>query len=417
MTNRTNQTAAQAAARWGRISERTKMLNRKVVLVLAALLLVPACSDNDEGTPGPTGPDGGMQNPDAGNPESLTLDSLMEQLKQKDRALLATCNGGMPEFYLDFVEKTLDESSAQMAASLAAGRITLDQAKARECLQIFNSLTCEDLLSESVETKIAVCDQIYVPHVAVGGACYVEQECIGGWCKVESCPGACVASALEGQSCDGNQCADGLFCNGSKTCQKPGAAGSNCDWAEDCEAGLECDEGKCAVPAAPGQVGATCGTCASGLYCSRPDFWSDGTCKAILAEGAECGENLMDAMYACGYDLSCYGYVGNSTGATVTKGHCKRDVDVGGTCVPDSDNQTVVTGCKAGLRCVNSVCQEPPQSGPCAEDELFECNPLTSYCDESTQCVALKADGVACTGSNECESGVCDQVCKEKCKP
>lgn len=110
---------------------------------------------------------------------------------------------------------------------------------------------------------------------------------------------------------------------------------------------------------------------------------------------------------ACTSPLVCVGLTALDAG--VTPGTCGPIGDVG---TPCAEYPAQVNGCLGGLVCVGGACAIPPSSGPCAADLYTPCNPVTSYCDTTSDtCQPYKANGVTCEDgpgyAQDCLSQTC----------
>lgn len=103
-------------------------------------------------------------------------------------------------------------------------------------------------------------------------------------------------------SCDTK---DGIYCasgtgGAAGKCTKISDVGGACSGSSySCKKGLTCDFGTSTCKALPA-IGEACTfDCATGAYCDTPSGASGGTCKATVAEGADCTSNSMCATNNC----------------------------------------------------------------------------------------------------------------------
>jgi hypothetical protein len=300
-------------------------------------------------------------------------------------------------------------------ASIAAGRMTFDSAKAASCLGALavDTSTCwSAMVSPAGLPRVgayrgslpADCIAAFVGTVADHGVCFDEHECKSGQCNVDACPGSCTPTASLGASCAQLECRPGLSCVAA-TCVSGGGAGANCYASGDCTAGLTCIYSACAAPLASG---ASCdpyatNTCADGFWCAPASGSSaTGTCVGANAHSTN---NSFEANSAeCKGNEVCVGSVLDASGNATTQGHCDVPHDAGGACVASS-NTFHGSGCYAGLVCVSGTCALLPALGaPCPGGA---CDPNTAWCSSGT-CAALKGNGEVCSGGGQCNSGDCN---------
>jgi hypothetical protein len=299
--------------------------------------------------------------------------------------------------------------AAQMVADVNSGVVTFNSSAAQTCLGSIATLSCGSL------SPPVGCTSVFSGTVANGKACSYDTECAQGTCVqngTSSCAGKCTAYAGVNQDCTVATCDPGppLSCwsqvladsGVQSTCIPPVADGGSCASGQLCASGLSCVNGNCLPPT--GGSGSSCnGGCSTGFYCGEVS----GTCQTLVPDGGACNDQS-----ACGTTMSCRGWGYNALGAT-NPGQCMPPVDVSGPCVSPPDGglfYQYVTGCLAGLACVNGACEIPPSSGSCAADPYTSCDPLTSYCDPGTNtCQPLIANGTASNaqfGSPSCQSAL-----------
>ncbi len=213
---------------------------------------------------------------------------------------------------------------------------TLDQAEA--CASAKSALGCEEYLSNTVPTACQI-----PGSSPVGAACAHDWQCAGpqAHCKLASqasC-GVCGRLAQTSGAClNDADCASGLVCGSSSTCETPAPAGGACTSDADCVGTLTCVGSQCTVPAGDGascddstnyggedgcdaafdrisglycigtcvqtqigQAGGTCSyatpadpqsnpntVCANGQICDVGDAGRVGTCPSAVADGQSC---------------------------------------------------------------------------------------------------------------------------------
>jgi hypothetical protein len=252
----------------------------------------------------------------------------------------------------------------RLLASVRAGRVAFDPAKAEGCLQ------SPSLVESSGQYDPASCDA-FTGLVPLGGACRtfaIASECAGPASCVPDGPGSC-----------------------SGTCVAQGAKGHPCHQAAECLGTLTCDPtGHCAPTDYIAQD-QPCGTtdagyqCGLGLYCAAtsPTAGGDSFCRVLTAVGKSC-----TGAAECGGNATCKGLPGAA--------HCVSWQD------PSA------FACVAG----DLTCPAPSwctSAGTCAFNPVFDgesCasvggeKPTCAYrsiCDAVTQtCLAQKMPGEAC---------------------
>lgn len=322
---------------------------------------------------------------------------LMEQCRERARGVLG-----------DDIPRALKE-----------GRLRYDAAAARRCI---DGLRAQDCLTPTPsDATLAACFSALQGTVPPGEPCFDLFECQQGLCggiADNACPSTCPAVRAEGEECGPLVRADcdvraGLRCE-DFVCVHPGGAGASCKNNLGCASGFVCVKNAC-VPLRKEREGCSAhSSCVPGLYCGEGDGTVD-VCKKRLAEGSRCGESPGDADAAitgaqCAEGLVCKGAGLDAVGDPVP-GTCARASAVGGPCADEPpERQVHVSGCQAGLYCVNGRCELLPAEGPCAGGEL--CRPGVATCDRSMTCVPALPDGAPCDIDPQCQSGSCAGVCK-----
>jgi hypothetical protein len=280
---------------------------------------------------------------------------------------------------------------AETGRAITAGRVAYDDSKARACIAAIQAASCPAL-----ETTVSSpnCQAALKGTVANGGACYGDQDCAAGACTGLTCPGTCVAWLAAGAACGqavAAQCGPGLDCQLNAdfvtgTCLATSGAGGACP----CNDGLYCDTNRVC------QNKKTTGAC-TGSECALGYACVAGSCRALVGLGSPCTPAT-----------------GNSAGAT----ECGF---MGAYCDPATSRciewPVVGQSCAVSLGCKTGYCDF--QTTTCADFRTVgqSCAPFqscvsTAYCDlpagaSTGTCTTRKANGAACTGDGQCQSGDC----------
>ena len=257
-------------------------------------------------------------------------------------------------------------------------------------------------------TDASVCDD--------GNACTTDERCNSGVCKVSSLGGTTT------------NCDDGKFCTTDTCSVTGGCAHTNstdpCDDGKPCTSGDTCTNGSC-VP--------TGNTCEDNNLCTDDLCDSVGACSHVnntlscaadsngctldICAGGICTHNLnCDDGIACTKDacstdttnpyvcthaplgsVPCDDGFACSSNDTCTGGACKgtiKSCDDNSACTTDYCNATT-GGCQYVAKC--------DDSNPCTDDA---CDATTGACTHSAN-TASCSDGLGCTASDTCASGVC----------
>lgn len=321
----------------------------------------------------------------AGCSNNISRDQLYPEIYRAYCAQYARCGLAHSESacktlydgYLEYMETpTLYE------ASIEAGKIRYDGARARRCIDAMAATPCSGSVLAVASNED--CQGMFEGLVPVGGACG-PRECVpSAYCTTEAggaeCPGTCVARVSEGveaksaamcefpltlvdgrcakrrkegEACQGSSMCESLSCGGDLVCKTPGIKGEACSVTAPCGALLPCIDGVCRTPAG---VGEACEKslllpCQVDLHCDQGTSGA-GTCRELLTEGQACGE--------------------------------------GTRCMPP-------LGCSAGK------CTRPAGSGESCKELV--CQP-EYYCETNSQvCKDRLAEGQACSVSSECRIG------------
>ncbi|MBW2524891.1 MAG: hypothetical protein JRI23_11975 [Deltaproteobacteria bacterium] len=296
-----------------------------------------------------------------------------------------------------------------------------------------------------------------------GGECTSPVDCPGEdtTCAYRTCEGR--ICGLEDASAD-TSCSDdgGQVCDGTGSCVE-------CNDTDDCSGVEVCDQHLCVTPhCVDGSLsgnetdvdcGGDCAPCANGDDCLVPDDCVSRFCASSGGAGGA-GGTTGGGGEATGGGGGATGGGGGGTSYGLCSA-CATHTDCGGTanthCASGicEDDKTDGTSCADGDECLSAhcvdlvccaeascdaceACDETGSEGTCtvvAQGELGDptCHPYLcdgtsgvcptscssstdcaagGYCDATSACVALKVDGTACAGGNECQSGNCaDDVC------
>lgn len=304
---------------------------------------------------------------------------------------------------------TRDNYAVDLPKAIKLGRAAFDPVQAQACINALNTRGC----GRVTETPTA-CVNAVRGLVPDGGACAWFLECAHGYCSGDTgCPATCVGALGAGAQCPNKttnaQCDArlGVDCIAS-VCSPPLTPGVTCDETSRCAVGLFCDsfDSKCA-PLLNEQV--VCGAdeqCADGLYCQLGR--GGGLCRKKVLQGKPCGEDAdhtQSAESECQDGLVCAGFARKP----LQPGVCSTPGDVGARCTPSTN----VNGCTLGLNCSNGACALPP--GPGQSCFNGTCLEGAAWCDGSSRCQALVADGGACTQDEQCSGRHCDSAGTGKC--
>lgn len=281
----------------------------------------------------------------------------------------------------------------EQIAQVNSGEYTYDGARARECV---NAMGC-NLIGGGVEPP--ACRYVFQGTVAEGGECNDSADCAGEdmYCHAETpgtCPGTCTAAVAQGASC-----------RSSRDCSTVGGTISPYCHFSDSPTGT-CKEGRASSVGsgeACGQIATattvTMASCGEGFFCqlARTGDTNVGTCAAVLADGATC-----ESTEQCPETSLCMGGTCGAPPVANTAGAACANSDAGPFCNP---LRRLV--CNA-----SNVCEAIPGTGQvgegCTAGDFSVSCATGNYCDDETDlCVAKKAIGATCQGSDECVSGSC----------
>jgi hypothetical protein len=383
-------------------------------LVMAPLLALPACSDDD---PAPAAPGGGAgdggaagSGGDAGSAGSagdagsagsggVPLDDVGTQFVSAICATVTGCQGEALQVFGAFdCEKVFsaqfNESSLPLIKdAVAKGTTTYDGTKVEACVAYIKTLGCAIQTTRTADAE--ECKGVFIGKSDAGKECTTDIECAPGlFCKVGSaCPGVCAARQAEGQPCGkDDHCQTGFSCEnaeGGRKCGKPLPAGAAC--------------------------GATTASCASSTLCIGEDAnaGTPGACKTSteVFSGADGGPCDLTKSQFCKVGLSCV--------AEGSKSVCRTKVASGAACklaIPDA--------CPSGEFCEGlDLAKQPPQlEGTCKAlpgDGLACVVTITGatcapglVCTKDSKCKTPAKNGATCAEPIECLSGHCtDGAC------
>lgn len=306
--------------------------------------------------------------------------------------------------------------------------------------------TCDDgalcnLETDSCEVTCAGC--------AVGGICYPSGALNpGNGC--ESCLPEQSRSSFSPLE-DGAFCDDGLFCNGTDSCQEGTCTAPEtnpCGDGVSCNGDEVCDEENNACSAGSP-------TCSAGTFCSPATDTCALTCAGCLVDDichADGALNPLNACETCDIEESTTAFSAVADGASCTDGTFCNGTDScqSGTCTPEGSNpcddsvscngtescneETNSCGpgtatCGAGTFCDTGsdscelTCDGCLIGGSCYADGAV--NPLNTCeaCDVATTATAfsdlangtLCSDGAFCNGMDSCQAGTCTSAGKNPC--
>jgi len=218
-------------------------------------------------------------------------------------------------------------------AALALKNTGDEAGNVEDCSKAYGSLSCTDALGNTLPKECA-----HKPGpLGDGTTCGTAGQCKSGVCQFDTTGcGKCIEPVAAGSNCTAtSDCQSGLVCAPSSdtaaVCIAPAGNGGTCSTklpVVPCQAGLVCDNGKCAAPLA---AGSACDPTVQPTLCDQANgyFCTPRGTRCILAIAATTGQ-------ACGYDVQTgdYSYCAGS-------GFCGNvDAQTGmGTCVaPAPDN-------------------------------------------------------------------------------
>ncbi|MGC4119982.1 MAG: Dickkopf N-terminal cysteine-rich domain-containing protein [Myxococcales bacterium] len=265
---------------------------------------------------------------------------------------LAFCSGGVCKAFAPPGGACTTEDSCQTPFFCSSGT----------CTRV--DLVCAPATAGKRCTLLQVCDLASYCDSASGSVCK-PKKAAGSTCQRSSeCPtsqfcerGTCIDWRREGESCEGQPCAPGLFCGGgfsARRCTKPLADGERCVWDS------ECQSQRCVYSSGSSYCGARA--------CAMPPAGEVPPChpKTCAEAGLSCGlleDNGCSEWVACG---TCSGH--DTCGGGGKPGECG--------------------------------CTPQPVCGP------RECATLDDGCGHPVLC-----NGGQCSGGTTCGGGGTDGVC------
>ena len=300
-------------------------------------------------------------------------------------------------------------------AAVAAGRETYDGHAAAECIRIWSS-SCADPFA-SVSATPRVCDEVFVPVVASGGACTSNSDCVSGTCNLVN--DLCGSHGTCAQA--GHTVSLGEVCENHDICDSGASTVGRCTdyFTPGADGGVAPDGGtqtrSCMgfdVATFDAGINAPCGFstsndvvsiryCDHGLYCDG----ATSTCLTRLSLGASCDVNAQD----CALGTICAGSPGTcvalpfpTTVDAVCQTNLGCDPTIGLICVPTSSGAMVGRCAMVGDGSEGSVCAATG-SGVLVGSH---CN-TGSVC-VNNHCTPLQSNGMSCAQPAECRSGYCD---------
>jgi len=245
--------------------------------------------DNDAGT---------VPDTDAGS-EGLALEDLSTRLAESNCAALFRCcdeserpavaGGDLDIDVSDESSCTTDISRAmerfvipQWEEGVSNGRLAYDPQAAQSCYDSLETVDCSRFPEgNSVEGGDGDCEDFIQAQVELGGTCKLDVECKEGRCATrDSETGTCEAFASEGDSCEGGECGDGLYCDSeSSVCEQKKSVG------EPCLSPLSCETSVCEDDRSRSDV---CESKKSGgEACTRDEVCTSGYCHQNGSQGDE----------------------------------------------------------------------------------------------------------------------------------
>jgi hypothetical protein len=273
--------------------------------------------------------------------------------------------------------------TASELAAIRTGRILYSGAAARACVDGIAGASC-DVTSLSGRGLPDACQAITAGAGRIGDACGFDEECVSQRCALPDCGMACCtgsctgepppARAAMGEPCTSAGCVAGAFCDpGSHRCAAVGGSGTACEVRAACQYGLDCIDGRCAVPPALGQP-CTSACRDLGTTCSSANH----TCVAVGLVGAPCsiGASPPD----CAPEYLCD-----------RTGHCSAGIALGQPCGVGDQCADDRAACDTPPGQLTGVCGLPkPDGSSCARDAVCDnlyCDPLTSHCAPEPVCL------------------------------
>ncbi|MCG3172124.1 MAG: hypothetical protein GMKNLPBB_00269 [Myxococcota bacterium] len=224
-------------------------------------------------------------------------------------------------------------------------------------------------------------------------------------CSPYRCAGVPGSAACLNSCTSDADCRSTHYCNGSNACVPKKLLGDTCAAANQCQSNF-CTDGVCCENGCGGLCQA-CTAAKTGV--------ADGNCRAVTFGSDPDNECTDDGAASCQQDGMC-----NGAGACRLYANgvvCQQNSCTG------AENETLVNTdqCNGSGTCVDNAttscapykCTGAPGSAACANTCASDTDCVsTHYCDGANTCQPKKAQGVACTAGNQCQSNFCtDGVC------
>jgi hypothetical protein len=212
---------------------------KEAFLVAAVGLAIAACG-GDDGPAGSGGQAGGAGGPEGGLGEQYAdaycgkiaeccdYDALGDSFETAGIRTYAGCRIAYRTSWEAYLEHLLEQSSK-------AGRLAFDEASFTSCMAAVKGMSCADF-GEARGADVPACMAMFVPKVALGGACTNSIECVEGKCEVpdDAAEGTCFKLPGEGEPCLDGSCGEGVRCE-NQVCVPYLADGAACDSNNDCQ--------------------------------------------------------------------------------------------------------------------------------------------------------------------------------------
>ncbi|MEE8311676.1 MAG: cytochrome c peroxidase [Candidatus Binatia bacterium] len=282
--------------------------------------------------------------------------------------------------------------------TLAAGphTVLIEKREVTEGAQPRLDMLC---FNRSVVDPPSDADALAVGSMAL---CASDADCDDG---NECTDNVCDASGVCMYPTNTDPCDDGLFCNGTDTCQAgscSGHAGDPCAGGAACAD--QCDESvdSCDVPAGS--------ACDDGVGCTGNDVCAGGTCVGVsMCPGGEICELATDSCQAIACTAAAECDDGNACNGME---FCDVDTCAPGT-APDCDDGDACTdnACDPATGCMLApvVCDDGDACTIDSCDAAVGCMSAPLDCDDSIACTSDTCDAGACVNTDACTAGtVCN---------
>lgn len=275
-------------------------------------------------------------------------------------------------------------------ATPAGAKIHINKNSARNCLDALNT-RCYPETGLLAFNTIPACREAFKGTVEINDACNSNNECVSQNCHIENdhACGTCAATTKDlDEGCNPfiNEC--NLSAEGHVDCVE-GSDGS----------GFTC---QLVYEHITADIGEDCGAqadgrrrvCALGLFCND---------EQKCVEGVKFGEECTPGLTACDVGSVCKAADGGATGVCT---QIYYQTTAGAPCDPEN---------RTGEACAFSeglFCQESTKQCTSIEDidgmclSAGDCDE-GEYCNNLTTCTRFTDEGKACTGGDQCASGLC----------